>query len=495
MLKSFSMPFCATIEIASSRSACHSLLQGVAWLWAIGLIFLGGCASHSNYTLSNHSAVSSQIACRFGEPLGPPSCPREIAYPNGITLADELTEEEAVLLALWNNAALLELLTDLGVAQGDLVQAGLLPNPEIVYFFPVTDKPYKYALDFPLEALWLRPIRVAAAEREVERVTQRLTQAGIDLIRDTRQAYADAVLAHGRRAVFADAVKIRGRIGSLAKARLDAGDISPQENATALIDSHRAQQDFSRTQFDIGIAEERLRNLMGVSIDRTPLQLQTTPRVYPAAPEIDLLVMDATESRPDALAAAQFSASAAERLRLARIGWVRFLGILDATSGRNTGHEFSPAFRTTLPIFNWNQGGISRAEAELERAERQRQTVNNQIIMDVHQSHLRYAQAQAELEILNQQVRPEVESAIRRTDRAYQEGNTPYVVVLQTTQQLLDSRFREVQLQADLRRAWSDLERSVGRHLDEVRTLPRENLPPPLNLPAQPQDAPASQLK
>lgn len=139
----------------------------------------------------------------------------------------------------------------------------------------------------------------------------------------------------------------------------------------------------------------------------------------------------------------------------------------------------------TLPIFNWNQGGISRAEAELERAERQRQTVNNQIILDVHQSHLRYAQAQAELQVLDQKVRPEVETAIRRTDRAYQEGNTPYVVVLQTTQQLLDSRFREVQLQADLRRAWSDLERSVGRHLEDVPIAPRETLPAPLNAPAQ----------
>lgn len=462
---------------------------------AVIALLLGGCASHSNYALTDRSAVSGQIACRFGEPLGDPTCPRELVYPNGITLADELTEEEAVILALWNNAALLELLTDLGLAQGDLVQAGLLPNPEIVYFFPVTDKPYKYALEFPLEALWLRPIRVAAAEREVERVTQRLTQAGIDLIRDTRQAYADAVLAYGRRTVSSDAVKIRGRIAALAKARLDAGDINPQENATAQIDSFRAQQDFSRTQYDIGIAEERLRNLMGVSVDRTPLQLQTAERLYPPAPDIDLLVSDATESRPDALAAAQFSASAAERLRLARIGWVRFLGILDATSGRRTGHEFGPAFRSTLPIFNWNQGGISRAEAELERAERQRQTVNNQIIMDVHQAHLRYVQAYTELDILKQRVRPEVENAIRRTELAYREGNTPYVVVLQTTQQLLDSRFREVQLQADLRRAWSDLERSVGRHLDEVRTLDPETLPPPLNLPAQPQDAPASQQK
>jgi cobalt-zinc-cadmium efflux system outer membrane protein len=37
---------------------------------------------------------------------------------------------------------------------------------------------------------------------------------------------------------------------------------------------------------------------------------------------------------------------------------------------------------------------------------------------------------------------------------------------LETTRQLLDSRLRQEQLRAELRRAWADLERSVGRRLD-----------------------------
>ena len=69
-----------------------------------------------------------------------------------------VTPDEAVLIALWNNAAFQELLADLNVARGDLIQAGLLPNPEVVYFFSVPDKPFKYALDLPLEAIWLRRV-------------------------------------------------------------------------------------------------------------------------------------------------------------------------------------------------------------------------------------------------------------------------------------------------------------------------------------------------
>jgi cobalt-zinc-cadmium efflux system outer membrane protein len=166
--------------------------------------------------------------------------------------------------------------------------------------------------------------------------------------------------------------------------------------------------------------------------------------------------------------------AAEERERLAHVSWIRFLGILDATSGRRTGHEFSPAFRATLPIFNWNEGLNARAAAELERAVRQQKTLHDRIILEVNQAHERYAQAVAEMEIVKDQVRPEAEAAIRRAEAAYREGESPYIVVLQTTRQLLDTRLRRVQLEAELRRSWAELERSVGRRLDEAA----EELPP-----------------
>jgi len=65
---------------------------------------------------------------------------------------------------------------------------------------------------------------VAAAEREAGRVAARLTQLGLDLIRDVRQSYADVLLAHGRVAVAEEAVRLRGEIARLAEAHLAAVD-------------------------------------------------------------------------------------------------------------------------------------------------------------------------------------------------------------------------------------------------------------------------------
>jgi cobalt-zinc-cadmium efflux system outer membrane protein len=119
----------------------------------------------------------------------------------------------------------------------------------------------------------------------------------------------------------------------------------------------------------------------------------------------------------------------------------------------------------TLPIFNQNQGLIARAEAEVERAVSQQRTLHDRIIMEVEQAQVRVEQAALEYKVLETQVRPEVELAIRRAEIAYREGDTPFVVVLQTSRQLIDMKLRRVQLEADLQRSWAELERSVGRKL------------------------------
>lgn len=171
-------------------------------------------------------------------------------------------------------------------------------------------------------------------------------------------------------------------------------------------------------------------------------------------------------SRPGLMPKLRCSSSVRRRAALlAKFTWFRLLGIADATTGLKTDHEFGPGFRVTLPIFNWGQGGIARGKAELELAQRRLLTLQNTIQLDVRQAHWRCTQSIAEAKLLKEKVRPEVEAAIARATKAYNDGGVTYVIVLETTRQLIDTYNREAQLQADLRRAWADLERSAGRRL------------------------------
>ena len=444
---------------------------GRAGLLALVAFAVLGCATPRGH---DRAGVSRRVEERFGQPTDAGGRGDRVV-PDDLARGDVLAKDRAVLLALHNNAAFREALVELDLTRADLVQAGLLPNPEFVYFWPVHDKPYKYFLDFPVESLWLRPVRIKAAAAENERACARLTQLALDLIRDTRQAYADLQLAHDRVRVAERAVALRERVAALAEARLEAGDASPLEAATARIDGLQARQDLTRVGYDVTVAQERLRNFLGLSSCSIPLVPDDALFDPRTDLEADALVAEAVATRPDAVAAGHAARAAGERRRIARLGWVRLLGILDATSGRGTGHEFGPALRMTVPIFNRNQGGVARAEAEFAQLDRRRETVHNQIVMDVRTAFARYQQARAELDLLRRKTRPEVEAAIKRAEAAYKEGNATYLIVLEANRQLIDTYAREAALYAELRRAWAELERGVGRRL--APPVPPEGVP------------------
>ena len=149
---------------------------------------------------------------------------------------------------------------------------------------------------------------------------------------------------------------------------------------------------------------------------------------------------------------------------MARLSWFRVLAIADATSGTPS-NTLGPAVRATLPIFNQGQGMKARADAERDQLEGRRLTVHNLVVQDVRTAAARYEQARAELAVVRGKTRPEVESAIRRAETAYKEGNATYLIVLEANRQLVTTLAREAQLYADLRRAGAELDRAVGRRL------------------------------
>ena len=195
----------------------------LAFTWTC-LAFLGGCVAqgrqvHVAHVSQTLEECSGHVVQR--QPLG---C-RDSVLPHWDP-TDGFTQDEAVTLALWNNAAFQELLTDLGIARADLIEAGQLTNPELWAVFPVGVKQLEFALNVPLEALLLRRARIATAELESQRIGQRIVQSGLNLVRDVRLAYADLLLVQNRLELARQGGQLRTNIARLGEARLRSGDAS-----------------------------------------------------------------------------------------------------------------------------------------------------------------------------------------------------------------------------------------------------------------------------
>src|SRR6516164_2191683 len=92
----------------------------------LGACLSGGCIwSHCGHTCE---WVADDLHQRTGYHSGPSGCPQEPFVPPGVVWEDGVSEDEAVALALANNPAYLELVSSLGLARADLLQARLIPN-------------------------------------------------------------------------------------------------------------------------------------------------------------------------------------------------------------------------------------------------------------------------------------------------------------------------------------------------------------------------------
>lgn len=435
-----------------------SLLRIAAAGGAVAFVVGLGCGVPRHH---DERYVGDELEQRTGHGL--PVAPAEAGIPPGVSLDDGLSEDEAVAIALWNNAVFQTLLADLALTRADLIKANLLTNPVFAVLFPLGPKQLEFTLKLPIEALWLRPKRVAAATIDANRIADGLVQNGLDLVRDVRVACENLRLA-GRRVDLADAsLRLARDIERDSKERLRAGEASALEAAGPRVELVLAIDEAARTQRDLDVARARVAALLGGSVAVTEVTLHDAS---PLGMNEDELVAKAFAGRPDMRAAELTVDGARERAGLSRYEVLAISGIADANGSGKEGFEIGPGLETGIPIFNWNQGGMARADAELERALRQLRAVRQRVGLEVREAAARLKNATEQEAMWRQHILPDLEDSTRRAERAHKAGDIPLLVVLQTNAQLIKSRMREAEATAEIGRARAELERTVGVRLE-----------------------------
>jgi cobalt-zinc-cadmium efflux system outer membrane protein len=386
--------------------------------------------------------------------------------PPGVIFSDGLTEEEAVALALWNNAALRDTLAGLGIAQADLREAGLFVNPSFQVLFPIATKPYEFLLFVPIHALWERPQRMAAARLTLEGVSQQLVQNGLNLIRDVRLTYADYVAATDQAQSADNIASLAEEIAELNLSRLDVGDISELDLTVIRLDALAARDSAEQLEQEVAVAWERLRLLTGMPSSIGVIQPERSQIAPDPEVPMTILLETALRSRPD-LRAAELSAEAAGK----RVGWERtrifgtVAGLFNSKEFIGSGAKAGPGLAAEFPIFNRGQGRISRAEAEMEQLLLRYAALQIQVEWEVRTAVTRLQQAMAALSRVREELLPAAEQAVRLAEQAYDDGNISYLDVQTTRRPFLDLRLREGPAVAAVRRARAELDRAVGRNL------------------------------
>ncbi|MCR4320130.1 MAG: TolC family protein [Candidatus Brocadiaceae bacterium] len=412
-------------------------------------------------------------------------------------LQQELTIDEAVQIALLNNRSLQATYEELGIAQADLVQAGLLRNPLFGASFRFPDKTvgghrstnteFSVVQDF-LDLL-VRPLRKKVASTQFEQVKLRVGNAVLDLAAEVRSAYyalqADEQTLEMRRTV----VQATEAAVDIATRQHDAGTLKTLDLANQQGFHDQAKLDMTRTDIQIVADRERLNRLMGIWGADTMWKL---PERLPELPESEIpmehLESIAVSQRLDLAAARQEMQVIAYALSLTRK--YRYFYVFDV--GVDTEHDVAddvnitgPNVTIELPIFDQRQAEIARLEAQLRQSQRRLSSLAIDIRSEVREVRNRLLAARNVVKYYHDVVLP-LRKRIVDESQLYYNGMLIGVYELLLAKQNQINAGREyIDTLRDYWIAGSDLERAVGGRLIVTEEATRP--------PAQPVDQPATQ--
>lgn len=378
----------------------------------------------------------------------------------GVALEDGLTATEAAALALWNNPALHAELSQLEASLASLDEAKRPANPRINNLLaPLDPRQLAIVLFVPIESLWQMPSRIEAATAELEASADSLVQLVLDTERTVRSAHADVLLAQERIAVLQRAADAWGQSVELADARAASGDIAPAEADALRAEWLLSQDAVQRAGHEVNIGRARLMTLLGASTLPT---MVASPLPDESRQDLAALQALALKQRPE-LSAASLSVNAAA----ARASWERsrvvslFLSIDGQAPVGSFTPRFAPGLQAELPIFSQNQGGIGRADAAVVRATHRYTNTRLTVLQDVAVAHSMLTRAKTSQGAAHR-ITALLGHAREAASRAFQNGSESYVVVVDALRRTTDAQLRELEIEAELRRAEAEFLRALG---------------------------------
>ncbi|MGB9626510.1 MAG: TolC family protein, partial [Phycisphaerae bacterium] len=285
----------------------------------VTLLIAVGCATVD--PKGDYGRASQLIAERSGnrESYEPPA-DALVAEKMAALLADGLTTDKAVRVALLNNPALQSAFHEIGASRADLVQSGLLTNSSFSLLpqFAEGGGRAKLTMGFGQELvdLWQIPVRRKIAEAQLEQVVLRVVQQAVDLTAEVKaQSY--------RLLALQQAEEIANENVALVEKSLKAAEDRFAAGETGQLDVNLVRTNLQETRLqrmDIQrqrrLAETALANTLGMSRWERPWVLRDElPTAVPPAPDERAMLVFAMTERLDARAAALRVRAAEEELR------------------------------------------------------------------------------------------------------------------------------------------------------------------------------------
>lgn len=299
-------------------------------------------------------------------------------------LAQPLDADAAVQIALLNHRNLQAEYEELGVAQADLVQAGLLRNPVLslsrLEGGGLTKRTLGIELDF-LSLLLAAP-QQRLQSLQFEHTKLRVAQAVLRHAAETRKAWVEAMAAQQKLKFVEQVDTLIQSEAELGERQYSAGNLSRRDSLRQQAFRAESALALAQAKTSAQTTRENLKRWMGLGADQDSWQLvQRLADPLPALPSRENLLASGMQQRLDLQMAQKEQQAYASALKLTR--GTRFINVLDVGAERESSsgepRMTGPTLALELPIFDQGQSRVDKLESLLRQSEDRKAALSAEI--------------------------------------------------------------------------------------------------------------------
>ena len=441
-------------------------------LLAIGLI-VSGCAAPP----ASFERVRSQVGERTNHHVAWNRGSVDDARITGevrALLRRPLTAERAVQVALLNNRDLQASFEEIGIAQADLIEAGLLTNPSLGVSVRFPDRSpsgtnVEYSIAQNLIELILRPARTRIAAGQVAQAETRAADQVLKVAAEVKTAFYTAQASRQ----LLDRLRVVSQVNETAveftKRLHEAGNVSDLDLANQQSAYEQSRLEIAQTELQLRRDREKVNRLLGFWGSEINWDMvDHLPEIPGREVSLRGLESRALGQRLDLQARKMQLDSLGEALALRT--HTRFLPAeiklgVDTERDPDGVRVTGPTLDLELPIFNQGQGAIAKLTAQYRQAEREVESLAINIRSEVRSARDQLVAARDLTSHIEKQLLPTRRRALNLTLEQYN-------YMLKGTYDLLLAKENEIAAERSYLESWRDywiahaeLERAVGGSL------------------------------
>lgn len=308
-------------------------------------------------------------------------------------VANELTADSAIQIALLNNPKIQAIFEEIGIARADLVEAGLISNPSfsIEVRYPHIKNLHtniEYLITSSLLDIFLIPLRTRLAATEFEQTKLKVSHEILNLAFDVRETYYELVSEKKKIRYIQSVVELTSINSEIVSKQINIGNVNTLEFQLSQSRLLEAELELAKSQAEIIRLSEKLNRLLGFNEEVCLILPDYLDGIDYQSFDLCALESIAIEERLD-LQVARFEIARLSRM-LGLKDWWTYANLQGGLAGERDPdgtNLIGPGFSGELPIFNYGQAARMRLFAQLRQAQDRLAELEIRVRSEVREAH------------------------------------------------------------------------------------------------------------